>query len=69
MSRRDIMLGSLTAFMNKGWSKSSISTVLLKLRKYGTVDRSEVSEQQQAAHTGENVAIVESHVLITRTDP
>jgi len=49
----------VTKSMNKGWTKST-DTLLLKLRKYATVDS---SGWQRIARPNENVDVVESPVL------
>jgi len=51
----------MTEFPNKGWTRSSIKGLLLKLRKYRQVALAAAACRQRSAHTEENVKnVVES---------
>jgi len=56
-------------FPDKGWTKSSIDRLLVKLRKFGTVDRRPGSSRGRSARTDENVDTVESLVLSQEDKP
>jgi len=50
-------------FRKKGWSPSSINTLLKKLRDTGTVDRRQGSDTLRSARTDENIDQVNDMVL------
>ena len=58
-----------TEFPDKGWTKSSINTLLNKLRDMGTVDRRQSSDRPRSAHIDENFDQVNDMVLSQEDQP